>query len=130
VALKLRINHFGTAHPIQGVRVKKKLIIECPQLDVIIDLLTLGIKQIVKKEKQIMATLDAVKEQVLSLNTKLDGWRAAMELIKAELEALKDGEALPPKAQAKVDNISALIEETQLENFPVEPPPPVPPDTV
>lgn len=75
-----------------------------------------------------MKTLDEIKDQIVNLNAKLDSNRAAFELIKAELQALKEGETLPPKAQAKVDNISALIEETLLENAPVTPP--APPDTV
>ena len=95
--------------------------VECPQLEVIEDKLD----KIIKGGKFIMATLEEVKGQVIGLNTLLDGYRAAVALIQAELDALKSGAQLAPAVAAKIDEISALITETQNENFPpVTPPPP------
>jgi chromosome segregation ATPase len=99
------------------------------------------LKIITKKEKQIMATLEELQakadlsiQKVDALNTALDGYRALVAQMKAELDALKVGDVLAPAVQAKVDAISASldvevakIDETYNENFPAAE---VPPDQV
>jgi chromosome segregation ATPase len=100
-----------------------------------------AVKSLTKKEKQIMATLEELQakadlsiQKIDALNTALDGYRALVAQMKAELDALKVGDVLAPAVQAKVDAISASldtevakIDETYKENFPAAE---VPPDQV
>ena len=116
----------------------KGFTIRAPQLAVIVEQL----KTIIQKEDLIMATLEEIKanselavQKIDALNVALDGYRALVASIQAELEALKTTTHLNPVVQSKVDEIGALIstaiakvDETYAENFPGgggpgEPPP-------
>jgi len=90
------------------------------------------IKFIKIKEIEIMGKLEdaltVVTElgvKVDALNTALDGYREAVQMIKDELEALKTGAELPPLVEGKVQEIidaanvaTTKVDETYAENFP------------
>ena len=118
-----------------------QLTVEIPQLEElagVINTVAMDVKSILKKEKQIMADFADLKAKaelalvkIDALNVALDGYRELVGVMKAELDALKSGAVLAPSIQAKVDEMSQLlndgvakIDETYNENFPpVEPPP-------
>lgn len=101
------------------------------------DIVLKAIILIIEKEKQIMTTLDEIKElsvnqiqRIEALNIALDGFRAKVDGIKAELEALEQRD-LTAAQQAQVDSIAKnmilsiqKIEETLVENTPAAPEPP------
>lgn len=107
--------------------------VECPQLDT----LEAKLDTILKKERQIMASLDEVKalvqngiDKIDALNTALDGYREVVATLKTQLEELQSGAKLAPAVQTKVDEIMASlttevakIDETFVENFPPDIPP-------
>jgi cell division protein FtsB len=121
----------------------KKAKVECEMawLEAVLMEINAKINTLMIREKKIMATLDEVKamaavtiEKVNVLNVALDGYREAVAVLKQQLADLTEGALLPPKVQAKVDEIATTInaattavEETMSENFPAEPPPPVDP---
>jgi len=106
------------------------LTVECPELELKLD-------KILKKEKEIMASLDEVKalvqngiDKIDALNTALDGYREVVATLKAQLAELQSGAVLAPAVQTKVDDIMstltvqvAKIDETFVENFPPDVPP-------
>ena len=101
------------------------LTVEMPELELKLD-------KIIKKEKEIMASLGEVKvliqngiDKIDALNTALDGYREIVATLKGQLAELQSGAVLAPAVQAKVDEIMstltvevAKIDETFVENFP------------
>ena len=75
-----------------------------------LDRMELLLIAILKKENEIMATLDEVLAKVTQESGSIDSLIALMEGIKQQLADALSGATLPPEVQAKVDAVFAGVE--------------------
>src|SRR4051794_35866658 len=75
-----------------------------------LDLILKGDRNIIRKERLIMATLDQIALEVAGESTDIDSLAKLFAGIQQQLADVLSGANLPPAVQAKVDAIFAAVE--------------------